>query len=207
LTTLFTTRTRVAAATALLALMTAGCQTAPQNRGTSGYRIDPTSDSAGEAGARTPHSADLVGATDEMAMSLARRLDVNDRSNPPVVFVGAIENRSSMPAANYQVFLTRLRGQLQESGVRNGINFVRERAFMENQRAREYGVDDPASGPDSYRSRADYVLTCVVSDLPSGATNYYYFDYQLVQLRDAVSGPGRGVGDIVWEQGYEVKYQ
>ena len=59
----------------------------------------------------------------------------------------------------------------------------------------------------AYESRADYVLTCEVYDLPRGGTNYYLLNYQLVQLRDAVTGPDVGSGAIVWENSYEVKFQ
>ena len=51
------------------------------------------------------------------------------------------------------------------------------------------------------------MLTCEIYDLPSGGTNYYLFDYQLVQLREAETGPDVGRGAIVWENSYEVKFQ
>jgi len=84
---------------------------------------------------------------------------------------------------------------------------VRERQFVETQRDREYGTKSPDSTSAAYKSRADYVLTCTVSDLPNAGTNYYMLDYQLVQLRDAASGPDVGSGAIVWENMYEVKFQ
>lgn len=184
-----------------------GCQSVPpQNRGTSGARLDPTRDSIAEDGVLQPRSRDLVEATDQMAQDLAQRLDIVNRTAPPTIFVGRIENQSSLPYQEFQVYLARLRATLQSSGAREGIRFVRERDFVEDQRAREYG-DNPTVGPDAYRSRADYVLTCEVYDLPAGGTNYFLFDYQLVQLREAIGGPDLGPGAIVWEKGYEVKYQ
>jgi hypothetical protein len=195
-------------ALAICVVSLAACQsTPPQNRGTSGYRMDPTSDSPGELGSQTLRSADLITATDQMAQDMAQRLDVVNRSSPPKIFVGEIENRTSMPQDNYQVFLARLRAQLNSSGARHGVQFVRERQFVESQRDREYGGKDDASTAESYRSRADYVLTCEVYDLPSGGTNFYMLDYQLVQLRDASTGPDVGAGAIVWENKYEVKFQ
>ena len=186
----------------------AACQTGPPpNRGTSGYRMDPTSDSPAEAGVLAPRSADLINATDQMARDIARRLDITDRTSPPRIFVGEIENRTSAPNADYQVFLARLRSQLNSSGAREGLEFVRERGYIEQQRTREYGGKDPSSSAMAYESRADYVLTCEVYDLPRGGTNYYLLNYQLVQLRDAVTGPDVGAGAIVWENSYEVKFQ
>jgi hypothetical protein len=142
-----------------------------------------------------------------MARDLATRLDITNTASPPRIVVGPIENRSSYPEQDYQAFLVRVRSLLQQSGARHGLEFVRERASIEEQRIREYGEKDPASTAAAYRSRADYVLTCELYDLPAGRTNYYLFDYQLVQLRDAVSGPDIGPGAIVWENHYEVKFQ
>jgi hypothetical protein len=195
------------AMTAMAVLLAAGCASSPQNRGQSGYRMDPTHDAPSEYGSQAPRSQDLVSATDKMAQDIASRLDVTNRASPPRIFVGEIENNTVMRAQNYQVFLARLRSQLNASGARHGLEFVRERQYIESQRDREYGGKDPASTSEAYESRADYVLTCEIYDLPSGGTNYYLFDYQLVQLRDAATGPDVGAGAIVWENSYEVKFQ
>lgn len=180
------------------------CQAGPPpNRGQSGYRMDPSRNAANELRARSPRSPDLVEATEKMAMDIASRLDVNNRLSPPVVVVGQIENRTSMPHQNWRAFLIRLRGLLTNSdtSTRHGMRFVRERSFIEQQRQREYGT---AAG---YQSSAEYVLTCEVYDLPSGGTNYFLLDYQLVQLREATGGPNLGPGAIVWENKYEVKFR
>ncbi len=191
-----------------LALMTlAACQTPPRNQGQTGGRMDPTHDAQSELGSTSLKSADLVAATDNMARDMAQRLDVSNKSSPPKIFVGEIENKTSGRNQNYQVFLARLRAQLNSSGARYGMEFVRERDFVETQRDREYGDKQPESSAAAYTSRADYVLTCEIYDLPSGGTNYYLLDYQLVQLRNASSGPDVGSGAIVWENSYEVKYQ
>ena len=190
------------------ALTLTACQSGPPaNRGTSGTRMDPTSDSSTELGSLGLRSADLVTATDRMAQDLAQRLDITSRQSPPKIFVGQIENKTTDRHFNYQVFLARLRAQLNSSGARHGLEFIRERQFVETQRTREYGDKDPQATASAYESRADYVLTCEIYDLPSGGTNYYLLDYQLVQLRDASSGPDVGSGAIVWENSYEVKFQ
>jgi hypothetical protein len=197
---------RCLALTCLLVSL-AACNTAPKNQGTTGRRMDPSSDSSSELGSTGLRSADLVTATDRMAMDIAQRLDVASGQSPPKIFVGKIENKTTGRHQNYQVFLARLRSQLASSGTRSGLEFIREREFVETQRQREYGDKDPASTAQSYQSRADYVLTCEVYDLPSGGTNYYFLEYQLVQLRDASSGPDVGAGTVVWDGSYEVKFQ
>jgi hypothetical protein len=196
-----------AAVPAVLLLLSA-CQSGPENLGRSGGRLDPTHDSPVEVGVLDLRSADLVTATDHMAQDIAGRLDITNRSYPPRIVVGRIENRTGRPEQDYQVFLGRLRSQLLSSGARHGLDFRRERGFVEQQRAREYGVNDPQRSPHLYRSEAEYVLTCVISDLPAGGTVYYHLDFQLVQLVDeAISGPDVGPGAIVWSGFHEVKYQ
>lgn len=202
------TRFSTAVCSIALAGVLVGCETAPRNQGTSGRRMDPTHDSPAEIGSRDLGSADLVTATDQMAQDIARKLEINNRENPPRIFVGEIENHTSKPHKDYQVFLNRLRAELGTAGTRYGLDMRRERQFVETQRAREYDHKDPARTPEAYRSEAEYVLTCIVQDLPSGGSNYYLLEYQLVQLVDhAASGPDVGPGAIVWTDFYEVKFQ
>lgn len=184
-----------------------GCNSPPQNKGTSGGRMETTTDSSSEVGNLDLRSTDLVNATDRMAADIASRLDVNNRESPPRIFVGKIENKTGAPEQNYQVFLQRLRAQLNASGARTGLIFIRERQFIEDTRNEEFGNSDPNATAQAYASKADYVLTCEIFDLPSGGTNYFLLDYQLVQLRDAASGPDVGSGAIVWENSYEVKFR
>jgi hypothetical protein len=159
-------------------------------------------------GSTNLRSQDLIEATDKMAMDIAKRLDVNNRSSQPRIVVGQIENRTSSPEQNYQIFLARLRAQLNTAGTRFGMNFVRERAFVEDQRDREFGGKDATKSSIAYESRADYMLVGEVFDMPSGGANYYLMTFQLVQLVDvAATGPNVGPGAIVWENSYEVKYQ
>ncbi|MBX3374652.1 MAG: hypothetical protein KF817_12545 [Phycisphaeraceae bacterium] len=201
-------RTLRFATAALILGSLAACQTAPpENRGTSGYRLDPTHDADSELGRRAPRSADLVEATDRMAQDIARRIDITNWQSPPRIVLGRIENHSTLRDQNWQVFLARLRSQLQSSSAREGLDFFAERARVERFRDQEYGGKDPASSSAAYRSEADYMLVCEVYDLPSGGTNYFLFNYQLVQLREAASGPQRRPGEIVWENSYEVKFQ
>ena len=185
----------------------AGCSSTPQNRGASGGRMDPASDSPAEYGTLDLKSQDLVTATDKMARDIAQRLDIADRDNPPRIFVGEIENETGRPERDYQVFLNRLRAQLLASGTRHGLDMRRERSFVEQQRSREFGGKEQDKTAAAYRSEAEYVLTCIVQDMPTRGTNYYLLEYQLVQLVDvALSGPDGGPGAIVWSNFYEVKF-
>ncbi|MEM7227592.1 MAG: hypothetical protein AAF432_02140 [Planctomycetota bacterium] len=195
----------------LTSLMCVACQTTPTpppNVGQTGGRMDPTHGARSELGYPGLRAQDLVTATDQMAMDIASRLDITNRNDPPRIFIGEIENQTSQPTQNYQVFLNRLRSVLMSSGARNGLEMRRERDFVETQRSREFGNQDPAKAAGTYQSDNEYVLTCIVQDLPTPYTNYFLLEYQLVQLVDfAESGPNLGAGAIVWSNFYEVKYQ
>ena len=186
----------------------AGCNNPPKNEGWSGSRIDPSADALGEIGGTTLRSKDLVTATDKMVQDIAQRLDITNKANKPKIVVGEIENKTSNPNFNYQVFLTRIRAQLNASGARSGLEFVRERSFVEQQRDREFGGKNPENTSTAYQSRADFMLVGEVLDMPSGGSEYYLMSFQLVQLTNSTtSGPNVGAGAIVWENMYEVKYQ
>lgn len=197
-----------AALFASVVLLSACASTSPPNRGTSGQRMDPTRDAASETGDLNLRSADLVEATDRMARDIASRQDINNPDNPPIFFVGPVINETSQPHQNYQIFANRLRAVLLASGSRNGLDIRQDRDFVERMRQIEYGTtNDPDSGT-RYASENEYVLTCIVQDLPTRGTNYYLLEYQLVQLKDyASSGSSRGPGAIVWSNFYEVKFQ
>jgi len=191
-------------------LVLGGCASdhPPQNRGTTGGRMDPSRDAPSEMGSLDLRSADLVAATDRMAMDLAAREDINNPRNPPIFFVGPVINETSQPQQNYQIFVNRLRAVLNASAPRHGLDIRQDTQFVERMRQLEYGTTrDPESG-DQYASPNEYVLTAIIHDLPSRGTNYYLIEYQLVQLEDfAESGPNRGPAAIIWSNFYEVKFQ
>lgn len=192
----------------LLLLSLAACNTPPKNEGWSGSRVDPSADSLGEIGQADLRSKDLLAATDKMAMDIAARLDITNPASKPVIVVGEIENKTTSPEKNYQIFLARLRSGLNASGARSGLEFVRERSYVENQRDREFGGKNPENTSTAYQSRAQYMLTGEVFDMPGADANYFMMSFQLVQLvNQAATGPNVGSGAIVWENMYEVKYQ
>lgn len=192
------------------ALAVGGCASdnPPSNRGTTGGRMDPSRDASSEVGSLDLRSADLVAATDRMAMDLASREDINDPGDAPIFFAGPVINETSQPQQNYQIFVSRLRAVLNASASRHGLDIRQDREFMERMRQLEFGTPrDPESG-QPYASPNEYVLTAIIHDLPSRGTNYYLIEYQLVQLADfAQSGPNRGAAAIIWSNFYEVKFQ
>ncbi|MFK7961037.1 MAG: hypothetical protein AB8G96_10980 [Phycisphaerales bacterium] len=192
----------------ILLTVAAGCETAPRTYGSAGGRMDPANDAPSEWGSGGLRSTELVNWSDKMAADIAGRIDIVDPTNPPVIVVGEMVNRTStLGPQNLDVFLVRTRGRLTSSGARHGLRFVRERGFVEDARASEYGDRTAGSAPQDYTSLADYMLTGEIFDLPSGQTDFYLMSFQLVQLRDAASGPDVGRGVLIWEGQSEVKYQ
>ena len=195
---------------ASILLLLSGCASdnPPSNRGTTGGRMDPSRDAPSEMGSTDLRSADLLAATDRMAMDLAAREDINDPRNPPIFFIGPVINETSQPQQNYQIFLTRLRAVLNKSAASRGLDIRQDRDFMERMRQLEYGTTRDPESNKPYASPNEYVLTVIIHDLPSRGTNYYLIEYQLVQLEDyAESGPNRGTASIIWSDFYEVKFQ
>ncbi len=170
--------------------------------------MDPSREAPSEMGSNDLRSADLVTATDRMAMDIASRPDINNPDNPPILFVGPVVNKTSQPQQNFEIFVARLRAIRNASQSRHGLSIRADREFIERMRQLEYGTtSDPDSG-EAYASPNEYVLTAIIHDMPSGGTNYYLVEYQLVQLAEyAESGPNRGAATIAWSNFYEVKFQ
>lgn len=151
-------------------------------------------------------SKDLTTATDAMVQSIAAHPDFRNAKHRTVVVMSRVRNRTSRPNKDFDIYLARIRVNLNRSGARRNIGFVAARSDVEAERARE-GIgssggsefEDPDAAPSGggYRSKARYVLKGVFYDAPSGGTNTYLLTFQLVRFSD---------GEIVWEDSYEVKF-
>ena len=171
----------------LVGLSLTGCS-APQNRGAAkSYRIESRMPDEGGR----PGSADLVVATEQAVEGIASVESIRQNENKTVVVLDRVENRTSDPSAQFQIYLARIRALLNQSGAKKDISFVENRDKAAAIKARE-GVE---------RERTDrldpkYALSGTFYDLPRGGTNYYLLTFQLVDLRNDI---------IEWEGSYEVK--
>lgn len=173
---------------ATFAMVMIGCS--PQNRGTPGeYRVESRTDRERGLG-----SADVTVATDQMTASIANEPRVRKVDGQPTIIVmDRIENRTSMPSQDYQLFLARIRASLNQSGARDALQFVETRYRADAIKERE-GL--PPGQHGTTRTVPEYALTGAFYDLPRGGTNYYLLTFQLVDLRNEM---------VVWENSYEVK--
>ncbi|MDX2115791.1 MAG: hypothetical protein SFZ24_09285 [Planctomycetota bacterium] len=184
------------------------CEQAP--RGDSGGRVSVGSTTPGEAASGLVRPADLVTASDDIALALAQDVDqmvTEDFQGKRVTVVfGDISNKTSkMPTTDFEFVRDRLKSKLMDSRVvRNNARFVENRARREQLRQRELGQASDRMGGHT-------------SDLPQPAVNedfflflngnmysvdrpdsrLYYMKFELMRSAD---------GETVFSKDYEVKY-
>ncbi len=175
----------LAAGIALFAL--GACETTPTDYGRTTTRpVDQRMSSE-----RGLASKDLISATDNMTQSIASMPEFRDAPYRVQIVMDRVQNRTNMPAREFDIYLARIRANLNQSGARYNIGFVENRSSLEAVRERE-GVPQVA-----YQTKADYTLKAVFYDLPNRKSEYYLLTFQIVDLHD---------GQIVWEGSYEVKF-
>lgn len=177
----------LAAASILFSALASGCETIPApNRGAT-TTADPSKRIGREDG---PASKDLITATDDMVQQIAALPEFRNSPQRVILVMDQVVNRTSMPARNFDIYLARIRANLNQSGARENIGFVLKNAELAGIQASE-GLE-PIT-----RTKAEYVLRGVFLDAPNAGTNFYLMTFQIVDLRD---------GQAIWEGSYEVKF-
>jgi hypothetical protein len=161
---------------------------APKNEGApKSYRLESRLPEEGSA----LGSSNLVVATDKAVTGIAAVPQIKDVAGPTVIVMDRVDNQTSDPSANFQIYLARIRASLNQSGARQNLIFVESRAKAEGVLGRE-GV--PAE--QTARTKPRFALTGTFYDLPRGRTNYHLLTFQLMDLTSSI---------VVWEDSYEVK--
>lgn len=165
-----------------------GCE-GPKNEGKAGsFRVESRLPSEGSA----LGSGNLTVATERAVEGIIHAAHFQPHADGgTVVVMDRVENLTSDPSADFQIYLARIRALLNQSGGHHGLLFVETRSKAEAIRRRE-GYPNEAS----FRQMPDYALTATFHDMPRGSTNYHLLTFQMVDLNDDV---------IVWEGHYEVK--
>ena len=138
-------------------------------------------------------SLDLTTATQRAVVKMVERLNEIEKKKKGkiVIVLDRVENKTSDPSANFEIYLARMRAVMNQTGARHDVQFVAKNARAAAIRQRE-GLAKAGN-----RNRPDYALTAAFYDLPRGQTNYHLLTFQLVDI---------DTGDIVWEPPqYEVK--
>jgi hypothetical protein len=164
-----------------------GCSDKPHSYGQERPPIDQLDDRD-----RGLQSKEVVDASDLLVQKILALPEFNGPNRRPVV-VTNIENRTTSPNFNYDIFLQRLKTNIGAHG-RDRIFLVDNRAHINKVRSSELefggGPQDtfgqgghPANGggttvpPTSVQP--EWELSGVVSELPNRGTSYYHFEFSL----------------------------
>jgi hypothetical protein len=156
-----------------------------------------------DPGDRGLQSKDVVDASDQMAMDLLGNPDLNSSRTQWTIVVDHVDNQTSDPRANLDIFLQRLRTQLFKHG-HGRVQLIENRAKLHELQSRErdterddrFGQGGTGASSAGARIQPDYSLYAVMMDLPNRQTDYYNCRFTLTDLRN---------GTIAWENEYEVK--
>lgn len=173
-------------ATGLLTLATVvGCSDKPHSYGQERPPVDQLDDRD-----RGLQSKEVVDASDLLVQKILALPEFNGPTRRPVV-VTNIENRTTSPNFNYDIFLQRLKTNIGEHG-RDRIFLVDNRTHINKVRSSELEtVPADAShngGVPSTSVQPEWELSGVVSELPNRGTSYYHFEFNLnnVMTRETI---------------------
>jgi len=147
-------------------------------------------------------SADVVQASDSMAMDLLALPELNASRERWTIVVTGVQNRTVTARQSLDVFIIRLKSNLAKQG-RGRVQLIENRDQFRDLQNRELeqerddfgqGPGKPAPGPKGIQP--DFGLYCVARDLPNRGTNYYQFEFTLTDMNTR---------EIVWTNSYEVR--
>lgn len=145
-------------------------------------------------------SKDVVDSSDQVVRYLLSLPEFNGPTRQTVVVTG-VENRTTNPYFNYDIFLQRLRSNIGMYGRdrifmvenRDRLNALRNR---ELDRERDDFQQGDGTGNAMSRVQPDWGIYAVFSDLPNRGTTYYLANYTITNLR---------TGEEIPLKPYEVK--
>ena len=188
----------VLAAAASAATLAGGCTPSYEDQRPPLDQVDPR-----DGGLQ---SKDVLQASDSLAADLLSLPELNASRTQWVIVFDRVEDRtnSRMFGGNYDIFLQRLRTNVQRTG-RGRVTVVSPRQSFYDVRSREMevgGGDDFQQGEAGSRGGVggaispDFALRGTAMDLPNRGTVYYNLSFELVNLHTRES---------VWTGDYEVR--
>jgi penicillin-binding protein activator len=187
-----------------VALILAGCaSTGVQNpRGVPVTEMRP--DERGFVAGTGVESTDIVTVTDKMARDILSVPEIQGAQGIPRVVLLPVENNTRFQI-NKDMFLTRIRGQLNEK-ARNKVRFLaRDRiaALEQERQLKQSGQVTASSDPNVQEFKgADFFLTGKLEGhttrTSAGVSDYVLYSFQLIDSRTS---------DIIYEGQHEIKKQ
>jgi penicillin-binding protein activator len=149
-------------------------------------------------------SQDLVAVTDQMARSILSVPAISRAATPPRVVLEPVSNETRF-AINREIFLTRLRTQLNRQATGRVIFLARENmnALERERQLKQDGLVTASSDPHVVEFRgADFFLTGKLQSISTrtsaGLSDYILYSFQLIDARTS---------EIIWEDAAEIKKQ
>lgn len=129
-------------------------------------------------------SKDVVDASDQVVQYLLQLPDFNGPRRQTVVFT-KMENKTTNPMFNYDIFLQRLKANVGQYG-RDRIMLIENRDRIQRQRSEEiegtpdaFGQGDGSAATPRSSVQPEWNLYGVVSELPNQGNRYYLFEFNL----------------------------
>ncbi len=149
-------------------------------------------------------SQDLVTVTDKMARSILNIPQITNAKGTPRIVLDPVMNETRF-AINKDIFLTRIRTQLNSKASGHVIFLARERmaALEHEKQMKQSGEVTSSSDPSVVEFKgADFFLTGKLQGISTrtsqGVSDYILYSFQLIDARTS---------DIVWEDSAEIKKQ
>jgi PBP1b-binding outer membrane lipoprotein LpoB len=149
-------------------------------------------------------STDIVTVTDKVAREIVGIPQIANAQGTPRVIVDPVQNNTRF-AINKDIFLTRIRTQLNQHARGKVIFLARERmAALERERQlKQTGQVTASSDPNVQEFRgADFLLTGELQGhttrTRAGVSDYVIYAFQLVDMRTS---------DVIYEGSHEIKKQ
>jgi PBP1b-binding outer membrane lipoprotein LpoB len=186
------------------ALLLAGCASGVKNP--SGVPVtEMRPDERGFVAGTGIESQDLVAVTDKMARSILNTREIQNFSGgTPRIVLLPVENETRF-TINKDIFLARIRAQLNSKSQGKVLFLARERmeALEKERDLKRQGAVTSASDPRVQEFKgADFFLTGklqgMTTQAKAGVSDYVLYTFQLIDPRTS---------DILWEDSSEIKKQ
>ena len=188
----------------MVVLAVAGCASAGVGNPRGVPVTEMKADERGFVAGTGVESQDLVAVTDKMARSILSTPQIQKAGGVPRVVLDPVINETRF-ALNKDIFLTRIRTQLNQQARGKVIFLAREKmATLEReQQLKQSGQVTSSSDPNVVEFKgADFFLTGKLQGLTTksskGVSDYILYSFQLIDARTS---------DIIWEDSAEIKKQ